>query len=295
LVDSQELTIGRVNVFRADLLKDKVIVVTGGGTGLGKAMALRFAELGARLVLTSRSLEHLEPTAAEIRAKGAQALVATADVRKFDEVEAMVKAAVARFGRIDALVNNAAGNFLCPTEDLSPGGFAAVVGIVLQGTFHATLACGRQMIAQGTGGSLLSIVATYVETGSAYVVPSACAKSGVLALTRSLAVEWAKYKIRSNAIAPGPFPTEGAWSRLAPPGFDMEARKTRIPARRFGEPIELANLATYLLADESAYVTGDCITIDGAESLMAGQFNELTTFDPTVMGQVMKAMRPEKK
>jgi NAD(P)-dependent dehydrogenase (short-subunit alcohol dehydrogenase family) len=282
-------------VFRNDLLKNKVILVTGGGTGLGKAMSLRFAELGAKLVLASRSREHLDATAAEIQAKGAECHVGTCDVRKYDEVEAVVRSSVARFGRIDALVNNAAGNFLSQTEDLSPNAFASVVGIVLQGTFNCTLACGKQMIAQGTGGHVLSIIATYTETGSAFVVPSACAKSGVLTMMKSLAVEWAKHKIRANAIAPGPFPTEGAWSRLAPPGFDIEERAKKIPARRFGEHIELANLASYLLADESAYITGANIVIDGAESLMGGQFNELTTFDPNAVAQVLRAMKPEKK
>ncbi len=282
-------------MFRTDLLKDKVILVTGGGTGLGKSMALRFAELGAKLVLASRSREHLDGAADEIRKKGADCHVGTCDVRRYEEVEAVVRSSVERFGRIDALVNNAAGNFLSPTEDLSPNGFGAVVGIVLQGTFHATLACGKQMIAQGTGGNILSIIATYTETGSAYVVPSACAKAGVLTLMKSLAVEWAKYKIRANAIAPGPFPTEGAWSRLAPPGMDMDSRKEKIPARRFGEHLELANLASYLLADESAYVTGANVVIDGAESLMAGQFNELTTLDPSLVAQVLRAMKPPRK
>jgi NAD(P)-dependent dehydrogenase (short-subunit alcohol dehydrogenase family) len=282
-------------MFRSDLLAGKVILVTGGGTGLGKSMALRFAELGAKLVIASRSLEHLESAAAEIRGKGAECHVATCDVRRYDEVEAAVASLVSRFGRIDALVNNAAGNFLCPTEELSPNGFASVVGIVLQGTFHATLACGKQMIAQGTGGNILSIVATYTETGSAYVVPSACAKSGVLTMMKSLAVEWAKYRIRANAIAPGPFPTEGAWSRLAPPGFGLEAGLNKIPARRFGEHGELANLAAYLLADESAYITGANVVIDGGESLMAGEFNELTRADPAVVAQALRALRPAKK
>ncbi len=282
-------------MFRNDLLKGKTILVTGGGTGLGKAMAHRFGELGANLVIASRNREHLEEGARELEKTGAPVLVATCDVRKYEEVEKVIDEAVARFGHVDVLVNNAAGNFLCPTEELSPNGFASIVGIVLQGSFNCTLAAGKQMIKQGTGGSVLSILATYVETGSAYVVPSACGKAGVLAMTKSLAVEWAKYKIRCNAIAPGPFPTEGAWSRLAPPGFDAEERTKRIPARRFGKHEELANLASYLLADESAYLTGECITIDGGESLMAGQFNELTTFDPAAVAQVMAAMRPSKK
>jgi NAD(P)-dependent dehydrogenase (short-subunit alcohol dehydrogenase family) len=281
-------------VFRNDLLAKKTILVTGGGTGLGKAMALRFAELGANLVLASRKREHLEEAATEMRAKGAQVLVETCDVRKYEEVEKVVESACTRFGSIDALVNNAAGNFLCPTEELTPNGFASVIGIVLQGSFHATLACGKKMIAQGKGGNILSILATYTGTGSAYVVPSASAKAGVLAMTRSLAVEWAKYKIRANAISPGPFPTEGAWSRLAPEGLDMESRTKRIPARRFGEHSELANLAAYLLADESGYVTGADVVIDGAESLMAGQFNELTTFDANAVAQMMRMLRPQK-
>jgi NAD(P)-dependent dehydrogenase (short-subunit alcohol dehydrogenase family) len=285
-------------MFRSDLLKDKVIVVTGGGTGLGKSMALRFAELGARLVLTSRSLEHLEPTAAEVRARGAEALAIACDVRQFESVEAMVRAAVEKFGRVDVLINNAAGNFLAQTEKLTPNGFSSVVDIVLKGSFHATLAAGRQMIAQGTGGSILSIVTTYAWTGSAYVVPSACAKAGVLAMTRSLAVEWARHKIRANAIAPGPFPTEGAWSKLVPPGLgDVTAGivQKKIPAGRYGEHHELTNLASYLLADESAYITGECVVIDGGEWLMGGEFNGFTAFDQTALGQMFDAMKPRKR
>jgi NAD(P)-dependent dehydrogenase (short-subunit alcohol dehydrogenase family) len=287
-------------VFRSGLLAGKVIVVTGGGTGLGKSMAMRFAELGARLVLTSRSLAHLGPTADEIRARtqGAEVHTLACDLRRFDDVEAMVRQAVERFGRVDVLVNNAAGNFLSQTEKLSPNGFSSIVDIVLKGTFHATLACGRQMIAQGTGGSVLSIVATYAWTGSAYVVPSACAKAGVLAMTRSLAVEWARHKIRANAIAPGPFPTEGAWQRLVPPGLG-ELTSTlghkKIPLGRFGEHAELANLAAYLLADESGYITGECVVIDGGEWLLGGGFNGLTAFDQNALGQMFDAMRPPKK
>jgi NAD(P)-dependent dehydrogenase (short-subunit alcohol dehydrogenase family) len=286
-------------MFRSDLLKDKVIVVTGGGTGLGKSMATRFAELGGRLVLTSRGQEHLEKGAAEIRGKvkDAQVLTVPCDIRQAEQVEAMVKAAVAKFGRVDVLINNAAGNFLSMTEKLSPNGFKAVVDIVLNGSFNATLACGKQMIAQGTGGSILSIVTTYAWTGSAYVVPSACAKAGVLAMTRSLAVEWAKHKIRANAIAPGPFPTEGAWSKLVPPGTgDMAGGmlSKKIPAGRYGEHHELTNLASYLLADESAYLTGECVTIDGGEWLMGGEFNFMTSFDQTALGQMFDMMRPKK-
>ena len=199
-------------------------------------MATRFAELGARLVLTSRSLAHLEPTAEELRKKikGAEIHAVACDIRQPAEVDAMVASAVAKFGRVDVLLNNAAGNFLAQTEKLSPNAFSSVVNIVLNGSFNCTLACGKQMIAQGTGGQIVSIVTTYAWTGSAYVVPSACAKAGVLAMTRSLAVEWARHKIRCNAIAPGPFPTEGAWARLVPPGMDDAAggMVKQIPAGR---------------------------------------------------------------
>jgi len=282
-------------MFQTDLLQDKVVVVTGGGTGLGKSMALRFAGLGARLVLTSRRQEVIDAAKAEVEAEGAEALAVTSDVRDYASVEAMVQAAVERFGRVDALVNNAAGNFLCPTEELSPGGFTAVVGIVLQGSFNATLAAGKQMIAQGGGGSILSITTTYATSGSAYVVPSACAKAGVLVLMKSLAVEWAKHGIRCNAIAPGPFPTEGAWEKLVPPGFDAALGKEKIPLKRYGEHHELANLASFLLSDGAGYVTGHEVTIDGGESLMAGEFNGLTLMDPENVAQVMRMMRPEKK
>jgi NAD(P)-dependent dehydrogenase (short-subunit alcohol dehydrogenase family) len=285
-------------VFAPDLLKGKVIVVTGGGTGLGKSMAHRFGELGAKLVLSSRKRDVLDGTAAEFGKDGiTDVLVAPADVREPEQVDAMVKAAVDRFGKIDVLLNNAAGNFLQMTEKLSPNAFNTVIDIVLRGTFHCTLAVGKQMIAQGTGGSILSIVTPYAWSGSAYVVPSACAKAGVLVMMRSLAVEWAKYKIRCNAIAPGPFPTEGAWSRLVPPGIeDMLAGITskKIPAGRFGDHAELANLAAYLVADGSGYITGDCVTIDGGSQFMGGEFNGFTAFDQQALGQMLDAMRPKK-
>jgi NAD(P)-dependent dehydrogenase (short-subunit alcohol dehydrogenase family) len=281
-------------MYEDGLLQDKVFVITGGGSGLGKSMALRLAELGAKLVLTSRRQEVIDAAAAEVVERGSEALAVTCDVRDYASVEAVVAAGVERFGRVDGLINNAAGNFLCPSEDLSPNGFNAVVGIVLNGTFHATLAVGRQLIAQGGGGSILSITTTYATHGSAYVLPSACAKAGVKILTKSLAVEWAKYKIRVNAIAPGPFPTEGAWAALVPPGMDEFTGPERIPARRFGEHHELANLAAYLLSPGSDYVTGQEITIDGGESLMAGEFNGLTLMDPENVKQTLAMMRPKK-
>ncbi|MBI2898366.1 MAG: SDR family oxidoreductase [Deltaproteobacteria bacterium] len=283
-------------MFEKTLLSQKVIVVTGGGTGLGKSMATRFGELGAKLVLTSRKEENLRTAAREIEAKtGAQVLVVPCDVRNYDDVEKMIQGTVERFGSVDCLVNNAAGNFLAATEDLSPRGFDAVVKIVLNGTFHATVAAGKQMIAQKTGGNILSIVTTYAWTGSAFVIPSAVAKAGVLALMRSLAVEWAEYKIRCNAIAPGPFPTEGAWAALMPGTGAEEQARARIPARRFGEHHELANLASYLLADGSAYVTGACYTIDGGEWLAnGGSFNQLAVHDRTAVKQLLAAMKPKR-
>lgn len=282
-------------MYQADLLQGKVIVVTGGGTGLGKSMALRCAELGAKLVLTGRRVEVVEAAAAEIAAAGGEALGLACDVRVYEQVEALIAASVARFGRVDCLINNAAGNFLCPSEKLSPNGFASIVGIVLQGSFHCTLAFGRQVIAQGGleggGGSVLSITTTYATHGSAYVLPSACAKSGVLTMTKSLAVEWAKYGIRLNAIAPGPFPTEGAWAKLMPPGMEDVLSPNKIPLRRFGEHHELANLAVFLLSDQAGYITGREVTIDGGESLMAGEFNPLTLMDPAAVAQVLEFMR----
>jgi NAD(P)-dependent dehydrogenase (short-subunit alcohol dehydrogenase family) len=257
-------------------LRGRTAMVTGGGTGLGLSMALKLAELGADLVLSSRDPAHIEPACERARALGVRALPLRCDVRRFEEVEAVVDAAERELGPIDILVNNAAGNFLCPTEDLTPNGFAAVVGIVLTGTFHTTLAVGRRMIASGRGGAMLNIVTTYAWTGCGFVVPSALAKAGVLAMTRSLAVEWAKHRIRVNAIAPGPFPTEGAWSALMPSPEAAEAAKARIPLGRFGEHEELANLAAYLVSDHSGYITGECVTIDGGRWLAgAGEFNTL--------------------
>ncbi len=282
-------------MFRKDLLKDKTIIVTGGGTGLGKSMATRFGELGANLVIASRREQVIQDAADELRKTGADVLGIPCDVRDPGNVQGMVDAAKKQFGKIDVLLNNAAGNFISPTENLSANGFKAVVDIVLNGTFNCTHAVGKEMI-DDDGGSILNIVTTYAWTGSGYVVPSAAAKAGVLAITRSLAVEWAKYGIRSNAIAPGPFPTKGAWSRLTPPGLGIEKKmKNRIPLKRFGEHIELANLASYLLSDEAGYINGEVVTIDGGEWLKgAGQFNELERM-PKMAWKAMDAMRKKSK
>ena len=283
-------------MFKERCLTGRTAIVTGGGTGLGLSMALKFAELGANLVITSRDPAHIEPACEKIRAHGVKALPIKCDVRHFDEVDAMVAQAEEDLGCIDVLVNNAAGNFLCPTEDLTPNGFAAVIGIVLQGSFHATLAAGRRMIASGNGGSILNILTTYAWTGSGFVVPSAAAKAGVMAMTRSLAVEWAKYGIRVNGIAPGPFPTEGAWKALVPGDVAEGFGKDRIPLRRFGEHEELANLAAYLVSDHSGYITGDVVTIDGGEWLAgAGEFNRFAMMPPEQVKPVIAAMRGPKK
>ena len=282
-------------MFREDLLKGKTIIVTGGGTGLGKAMATRFGELGDNLVIASRREQVIQNAAEELRKTGANVLGLSCDVRDSASVQELVDAAKKQFGKIDVLLNNAAGNFISPTENLSTNGFKVVVDIVLNGTFNCTHAVGKEMIADG-GGTILNIVTTYAWTGSGYVVPSAAAKAGVLAITRSLAVEWAKYGIRTNAIAPGPIPTEVAWSRLAPPGLGIEKKmKNRIPLKRFGERIELANLASYLISDEAGYINGEVVTIDGGEWLKgAGQFNDLEKV-PKMAWKAMAAMRKKSK
>ncbi|MBT1704991.1 SDR family oxidoreductase [Chryseosolibacter indicus] len=259
-------------------LSGKTIIITGGGTGLGRSMGKYFLELGANLVITSRKKEVLEKAAKELsdETKG-KVLPVACDVRKYEEIENVIKSAEAEFGQVHGVVNNAAGNFISPTERLSHRAFDIVVDIVLKGTYYTTLAAGKNWIAKNQPGTFLNIVTTYAWTGSGFVVPSACGKAGVLALTRSLAVEWAKYNIRSNAIAPGPFPTEGAWSRLLPgelvKKFDPAQR---VPLKRVGEHQELANLAAYLISDFSAYVNGEVITIDGGEWLRnGGEFSHL--------------------
>ncbi len=280
-------------MFKAGAFKGKTIVITGGGTGLGKSMGKYLLELGANLVITSRKKEVLEKTATELQLQtGGQVLAVACDVRKYEEIENVLRETENRFGQIHAVVNNAAGNFISPTERLSHRAFDIVVDIVLKGTYYMTLAAGKHWIAKKQPGTFLNIVTTYAWTGSGYVVPSACSKAGVLALTRSLAVEWAKYKIRSNAIAPGPFPTDGAWSRLLPGDlvkkFDPAAR---IPLKRVGDHQELANLAAYLLSDHSAYINGEVITIDGGEWLRnGGEFSHLEEI-PSEMWDILEKTR----
>jgi NAD(P)-dependent dehydrogenase (short-subunit alcohol dehydrogenase family) len=285
-------------MLRDNALENKVIVVTGGGSGLGKAMTKYFLELGAKVAITSRDLEKLKTTAAELEQQtGGTCLPLACDVRHYDQLEQMHSEVIKTFGKVDVLLNNAAGNFIAPTERLSANAFDTIIDIVLKGTKNCTLAFGKHWIKEKqTNTSILNIVTTYAWTGSGYVVPSATAKAGVLAMTRSLAVEWAKYGIRSNAIAPGPFPTKGAWDRLLPGDlaekFDM-AKK--VPLGRVGNHQELANLAAYLVSDFSAYINGDVITIDGGEWLKgAGQFNLLEQI-PEEMWDMLEAMIKAKK
>ena len=269
-------------MFQNDLLRDKVVLITGGGTGLGRAMGERFLNLGAKLAITSRRGEVLHAAAAEMSSEHGGEVFATAcDVRDADAVSTMLDAVMEHYGRIDVLVNNAAGNFISPTERLSHRAFDAVLGIVLHGSVYCSLDLGKRWISSGQSGTMLNIVTTYASTGSAYVVPSAVAKAGVLSLTRSLAVEWAKYGIRQVAIAPGPFPTEGAWSRLLPTNELAEGMIDRIPLKRVGEKEELTNLAAYLISDYAGYINGEVITIDGGEWLQgAGQFSMLDKVTP---------------
>jgi NAD(P)-dependent dehydrogenase (short-subunit alcohol dehydrogenase family) len=263
-------------LFQTDLLKGRRILITGGGTGLGLSMGRRFLELGASLVICGRREAVLKEAAETLRAETGGAVSAhPCDIRDAAAVDAMMDG-IWQEAPLDALVNNAAGNFIARSEELSPRAVDAVLNIVLHGTAYVTLACGKRWLAEKRRASVLSIITTYAWTGSAYVVPSAMAKAGVLALTRSLAVEWGGRGIRLNAIAPGPFPTPGAWERLVPRPELAREFETKNPLGRVGEHAELANLASFLLSDGAGYINGDAITIDGGEWLMgAGQFNFL--------------------
>ncbi len=278
-------------MLRDDALAGKTIVVTGGGSGLGKSMTKYFLELGANVAISSRNLEKLQNTASELENEtGGKCL-------PVDEVEQMLNLVLDEFGKVDVLLNNAAGNFISPTERLSANAFDTIIDIVLKGSKNCTLAFGKHWIDKKTENtSILNIVTTYAWTGSAYVVPSATAKAGVLAMTRSLAVEWAKYGIRCNAIAPGPFPTKGAWDRLLPGDLkDKFDLAKKVPLKRVGDHQELANLAAYLVSDFSAYINGEVITIDGGEWLKgAGQFNLLEAI-PEELWDRLEAMIKAKK
>jgi NAD(P)-dependent dehydrogenase (short-subunit alcohol dehydrogenase family) len=280
-------------MFQKDLLQGKRILITGGGTGLGKAAAQRFLELGAEVYICGRRHEVLAATEQELRGStGGKIHSRPCDVRDAAAVDELLKV-IWSGGPLDVLMNNAAGNFLARTEDLSLGAFQSVIGIVLMGTLHMTMACGRRWLAAGSGGVVLNVTATYTTTGSAYVVPSAVAKAGVQALTRSLAVEWGNRGIRMNAISPGPIPTEGAFSRLLPRPELAEAAKKRNPLGRFGTTEEFANLAAFMISDGASYLNGEVVTMDGGEWLQgAGEFaamgRELTE-------QEWEMMKPKKR
>lgn len=283
---------------KEDALAGRTIVVTGGGTGLGRAMSAYFSELGANLVIASRKLDVLQETALEIESKtGNPVLPLHCDIRDIQDVERLLDASVNRFGQVDVLVNNAAGNFISPTERLSANAFSTVIDIVLKGTANCTLAFGKHWIKNKQSANVLNIVTTYAFTGSGYVVPSAVAKGGVLTMTRSLAAEWGKYGIRHNAIAPGPFPTKGAWDRLLP--GELSAKfdfKNRVPLKRVGEHQELANLAAFLVSDFAGYINGEIITIDGGEWLQgAGQMNGMELIPDEMWDKIESTIRKNNK
>ena len=280
-------------MFREDLLRNKRILITGGGTGLGKAMAHRFLQLGATVYICGRREEVIKQTAAELSNETKGSIHALpCDVRNLEAVEAMIDT-IWKAGALDVLVNNAAGNFIARTEELSPRAFESVIGIVLHGTLHATMACGRRWLKASHAGTVLSISATYSPVGSAYVVPSAVAKAGVEALTRSLAVEWGNRGIRMNAIAPGPIPTQGAFSRVLPrPELEVLALD-RNPMHRFGTKEELANLAAFLVSEGSSYINGEVVRMDGGEFLQgAGEFSALGR---ALTDKDWESLKPRKK
>ena len=285
-----------LNLFNPKLLEGKTVLITGGATGLGNAMANACASLGANIIIASRNIERLTTATEEIEQKySAKVLPVVCDVSKIEDVENLLLKAKEEFGSVDALINNAAGNFISPTENLSTNAFSKIIDIVLKGTINCSLTFGKDWIANNIHGSIINIITTYAFTGSSFVTPSAAAKGGVLALTRSLAVEWGKYGIRHNAIAPGPFPTKGALERLLPGDlakqFDLKAR---VPLNRVGRHEELAGLVVYLLSGFADYINGEVICIDGGEWLQgAGQFNELSALPPEVWEQ-LKKQKPSK-
>jgi len=283
-------------MLREGALEGKNIIITGGGSGLGKSMAEVLLRLGAGVLICSRNEEKLQKAAAELREKtGGKIIYHPCDVRDYEAVEKVVEYAAEQFGFFNGLINNAAGNFVSPTERLSAHAFDVIIDIVLRGTKNMTLAAGKYWIREKVRPvSGVNIVTTYAFTGSGYVVPSAAAKGGVLAMTRSLAVEWSKYGMRFNAVAPGPFPTKGAWDRLLPGHLkDKFDPAKRVPLKRVGEHIELANLVSYLISDYSAYINGEVITIDGGEWLYgAGQFNafeQITEEEWDMLAEMIKS------
>jgi len=262
-------------MFSSTMLKDRVAVITGGGTGIGLAVAKRLGELGARIVIGSRNAANLEAGCAALLHAGLDPLTVQVDVRNPEQVDELVERTLKHFGHIDILVNNAAGNFISRAEDLSPNGWNAVVGIVLNGTFYCSRAIGRHMIARGRGGAIVSILANYVWTGSAGTVHSAAAKAGVMSLTRTLAVEWAQHKIRVNAVAPGPIESAGAAQQLWDSPEAVERITQMVPLKRWGKPEEVADAVAFLASEHAAFITGEVLTVDGGAWLRRGPFGFL--------------------
>jgi NAD(P)-dependent dehydrogenase (short-subunit alcohol dehydrogenase family) len=262
-------------MFEPHLLSGQVAVITGGGTGIGLAIAKRLGSLGARIAIASRDSKNLEAGCAALREAGVDALAIQLDVRKPEQVDEMVERTLKHFGSLDLLVNNAAGNFICPAEDLSINGWNAVVGIVLNGTFYCSRAVGRQMIHQGRGGTIVSILANYVWTGSAGTVHSAAAKAGVMSMTQTLAVEWARHNIRVNAVAPGPIESPGAAKQLWNSADAVERITEAVPLKRWGKPEDVADAVAFLVSEHAGYITGEVLTIDGGAWLGRSPFQFL--------------------
>jgi NAD(P)-dependent dehydrogenase (short-subunit alcohol dehydrogenase family) len=264
-------------MFKDGLLKDKRILVTGGGTGLGEVMAEAYAELGSTVYICGRRANVLDETAKKISDKtGAKVKGIACDIRVAEAVDDMIAQIWADGGALTGLVNNAAGNFISRTKDLSPRGFNAIADIVFRGSFYVTLACGKRWIDEKKKANVISILTTWIWNGGPFTVPSAMSKAGLNIMTKSLATEWGPYGIRLNAIAPGPFPTKGAWERLSPQGANRGDSSNAIPMGRNGEMSELANLAVFLMADGVDYLTGQTIAIDGAMHLTGGNFASLS-------------------
>jgi NAD(P)-dependent dehydrogenase (short-subunit alcohol dehydrogenase family) len=253
-------------------LEGQVAIITGGGTGIGLAIASRLGALGARIVIGSRSARNIEEGSAELRHAGFDPLAVQVDVRNPGQVDEMVQRTLRHFGRVDILVNNAAGNFICRAEDLSPNGWNAVVGIVLNGSFYCSRAVGRHLIERGGGGSIVSVLANYVWTGSAGTIHSAAAKAGVMSMTQTLAVEWARHRIRVNAVAPGPIESPGAAKQLWNTPEDVQRITDMVPLGRWGQPSEVADAVAFLVSPQAAFITGEILTIDGGAWLGRGTF-----------------------